>query len=228
VPPLSLNSTKCERVVCFRAATIRRSEPMTERSATLDRGRWRAGLCGIGCPQVVAVDAANSGGFRNSRTAASAWATRLCRRSGRSVSSWEALAGAAGRKRLTATARLTPPLGFTPMGDTGDDGVVVRWPCSSPAAPVPRAGSAVRKDEAGGLVLAARPGPGLSRRSGRGRRNQLISFETAPVWTLSTPAVVYDATVKYQVPAASPSIDVLVMAGLAMFRVCVSEPADVP
>jgi hypothetical protein len=45
---------------------------------------------------------------------------------------------------------------------------------------------------------------------------------------LSTPVFVYEASVKYQVPAASPSIRVVVVAGAAISRICVRLPADCP
>jgi hypothetical protein len=53
-------------------------------------------------------------------------------------------------------------------------------------------------------------------------------FDTGPAGALSTPVFVYEATVKYHVPAASPSIRALVVAAFDTFRLCVSAPADVP
>jgi len=57
---------------------------------------------------------------------------------------------------------------------------------------------------------------------------QMMVFETAPVGALSTPAFVYDATVKYHVPEESPSIVTLVVAGFAMSRIVVSAPGVWP
>jgi hypothetical protein len=53
-------------------------------------------------------------------------------------------------------------------------------------------------------------------------------FETAPVGALSTPAFVYEATVKYHVPDVSPSIVTLVVAGFAMSRTWGSVPGVWP
>ena len=64
--------------------------------------------------------------------------------------------------------------------------------------------------------------------AGAAGRGQVMVFETAPVGALSTPAFVYDATVKYHVPEESPSIVTLVVAGLAMSRTWLSAPGDCP
>jgi len=53
-------------------------------------------------------------------------------------------------------------------------------------------------------------------------------LETAPVGTLSMPAFVYEATVKYHVPAASPSIVTPVVAGVAMSRSSLRATVDCP
>ena len=57
---------------------------------------------------------------------------------------------------------------------------------------------------------------------------QLMVFDTAPVGALSTPVFVYDATVKYHVPALSPSIRALVVAGLAISSTVDSSVDDLP
>jgi hypothetical protein len=54
------------------------------------------------------------------------------------------------------------------------------------------------------------------------------AFHTGPAGALSAPAFVYDATVKYHVPAASPSIRALVVAAFGTSRLCVSVPAEIP
>jgi hypothetical protein len=59
-------------------------------------------------------------------------------------------------------------------------------------------------------------------------RGQVMVLETAPVWALSTPALVYEATVKNQVPVESPSIFTVVVAGLAMSRTWLSAPGVWP
>ena len=57
---------------------------------------------------------------------------------------------------------------------------------------------------------------------------QMMVFDTAPVGALSTPAFVYDTTVKYHVPEESPSIVTVVVAGFAMSRRSVSVPGVWP
>jgi hypothetical protein len=53
-------------------------------------------------------------------------------------------------------------------------------------------------------------------------------FDTGPAGVLSTPVFVYEAMVKYHVPAASASIRALVVAAFGTFRLCVSARAEVP
>ena len=55
-----------------------------------------------------------------------------------------------------------------------------------------------------------------------------LVIDTAPVGALSTPVFVYDATVKYQVPALSPSIRAVVVAALAMSSTVDNSVGDVP
>jgi len=55
-----------------------------------------------------------------------------------------------------------------------------------------------------------------------------IVSETGPAFPLSTPAVLNELTEKYQVPAASPSIDVLVAAGSVISRMPVDWYGEVP
>ncbi len=55
-----------------------------------------------------------------------------------------------------------------------------------------------------------------------------IVLLTGPTEALSTPVFVYDATEKYQVPAASPGMVALVVAGLEMVTSWFNAPGEVP
>lgn len=59
-------------------------------------------------------------------------------------------------------------------------------------------------------------------------RGQEIVFDAGLVCALSTPTFVYDASVKYQVPALKPLIVTVVVPGFPMSTIWFNAPALVP